>query len=291
MVSDRGQLLLVGAIVLGTVIVGVVFTLNSLQYTDAVARDDGARPVQHAERVEATVEHDLGRLVREVEASDPANLQRALERNVTTYANQARNMSLTGEGAYLDVSLNVSATEGTRATSASTHPFNAYVSPETVSTDTSDIERFTLDFASVDSGRSFVVSADNGTDQWRLRVTNDAGDPEYEIETWLPGDGRFSSPGPACRHVSPAATVDLVEGTAGTCSFVGIGALEPDFDVRFDQGHSNHARGTFEYRFVGTDRTTGSAASSSYPVVPAIDYRYRGSEISYNRTIRLEGSP
>ena len=71
MVNDRGQLLLIGALALGVIFIGTVYTLNSLQQTDAVVRSGTTDALDDAQRQETQVRRGLTELATRVADSSP----------------------------------------------------------------------------------------------------------------------------------------------------------------------------------------------------------------------------
>jgi len=60
--TERGQLLLIGAILIGLTIIGTVVMLNGMQYADAASTQSENRVLDDAERTEEMVERDMGQL-------------------------------------------------------------------------------------------------------------------------------------------------------------------------------------------------------------------------------------
>lgn len=305
MVNDRGQLLLIGALALGVIFIGTVYTLNSLQQTDAVVRSGTTDALDDAQRQETQVRRGLTELATRVADSSPTGLESALRENITLYRRHAQNMSLTGDGAYVNASLNLSASEGSEINQSSVDQFQSPAPPVnndwTLATGVNSTVTFRMNVTQVDgngtpAGSSRIIVENTSTgDTWTLYLTNPTADRvELNLSTPSP------SPTPTCTdpglNRTRGFTLDLVAGeasdSAGTsCEFEGFPShVDPGYEIRFENGQ--HARGTYSIHLLGTVETSNfnSSQVSPSPVVPAVDYQYRGGQLSYNRTIVLTGA-
>lgn len=305
MVNDRGQLLLIGALALGVIFIGTVYTLNSLQQTDAVVRSGTTDALDDAQRQETQVRRGLTELATRVADSSPTGLESALRENITLYRRHAQNMSLTGDGAYVNASLNLSASEGSEINQSSVDQFQSPAPPVnndwTLATGVNSTVTFWMNVTQVDgsgtpAGSSRIIVENTSTgDTWTLYLTNPTADRvELNLSTPSP------SPTPTCTdpglNRTRGFTLDLVAGeasdSAGTsCEFEGFPShVDPGYEIRFENGQ--HARGTYSIHLLGTVETSNfnSSQVSPSPVVPAVDYQYRGGQLSYNRTIVLTGA-
>ena len=305
MVNDRGQLLLIGALALGVIFIGTVYTLNSLQQTDAIVRSGTTDALDDAERQETQVKRGLTGLATRVADSSPTGLESALRENITLYRRHAQNMSLTGDGAYVNASLNLSASEGSEINQSSVGQFQSPAPPLnndwTLVTGVNSTVTFRMNVTQVDgsgtpAGSSRIVVENTSTgDTWTLYLTNPNADRvELNLSTpTSPSPTPVTCAGPDLNRTR-GFTLDLVAGeasdSAGTsCEFEGFPShVDPGYEVRFENGQ--HAHGTYSVHLLGNVETSNfNGQVSPSPVVPAVDYQYRGGQLSYNRTIVLTG--
>lgn len=297
MVDDRGQLLLVGAIIVAITIIGSVTLLNGLQYTDTAGTEGGSDALAETDRAEAVVFADLTNLVTQVEQSDPDDFDRALRANISTYNNYTQNMTVTRDGTYVNVSLN----ESTSVTQHRIGQTDAtqYRDPNGPSgnlwhviNNSTRMDEFWLNSTSIDGGAGppFVVRIENDSgDTWELRL--DARPPSNSALVVDPPN----DPPTECVRSDEQFNVSLYRGfartDAGNCSFPALpDELDEPYDVTYV--NPNRAEGTYTIVASGDLQTSNFDVEEQSILVPAIDYRYRSVEMAYNRTKRVppEGS-
>lgn len=285
MVRDRGQLLLIGAVLIGLTVIGTVVMLNGMQHADSVSGRGESQALDDAERAEEMVERDIGRMTDLILAKDPdpGNAADYVERDVSVYHNQTRNLTLDSGAGTVNVTFNKTATRGERVHQSTTQQF-ASSGPRVLATDVDYLRSFemTVDTFSTSApgpSNSVVVVAENDSDEWRAAVYVD-GSSNGKVMVTTP-----SGTAAPCDAGTEPITLYLVEGgnESGGCSFTGIReAIGTPESIRLEQ--SNDAEGTYRVLVDGTPQVS----SDDYPVRPGVTIRYRSPELSYNRTILVE---
>ncbi|MCU4799004.1 hypothetical protein OB920_01260 [Halobacteria archaeon HArc-gm2] len=286
--TDRGQLLLIGAVLIGLTILGTVVMLNGMQYADATGTQTEYRVLDDAERTEEMVERDVGRLTNQILAKnpDPGNAFTYVESNVTTYHNYTRNMTLDGSSGTVNVTYNDSVTrghQGYRIQQTTSQPF-APGTPHLVVDDVEYVRSFVLridSFSAPGRTNSFDVVARNATtgETWKLEAYEYPPTPAARV-TVTTADGSVTH----C-DTDAAPELDLVQGTneSGECSFPGVREdIGTPSSFRFEG--DDDVEGTYRALVEGNPRV----AADDYPVRPGVTVRYRSAELSYNRTILVE---
>lgn len=300
MVRNRGQLLLIGAVLIGLTIISTVVMLNGMQYADSAGARSQSQVLDDGERTEEMVERDLERLVVQVQKTDPSNPADALRENISVYDNSTRNMTVSRGGPTVNVTLNGSASRGKRFQYASTSNFKPSSSTGNdwdMATDVDHLRRFDVHvdgFNGVGASSAFVIVVDvDGGGEWRFRMFEESGSPPRDvvIETQPPGSGTWTT---RCSDEGPPVELNFLTGEAyysgpdTTCSFPSVGAVaSTPYTITFED--SQKAHGEFDVLVDGEDTPESNSASSDYPVIPAVDYQYRSTDIAYNRTIWIEG--
>jgi len=291
MVDDRGQLLLIGAILIAVVIVGVVVQLNSLQYTNALGSYSQTQSLDEAASAEATTEQDIEALVRAVRADDPANFEQALRRNLSTYHNYSRNMSAETGTSSVSVSLNESAS--VNKTELNSSNGLRYRSPETndknwtVARDVRSVERFWLNATGANNpNKDFTITITNASASWQLRLNSSAASNDFVVQTrnaTAPPSGWISH----CDE--DEANISIRTGTSqGTgCDFTSLTEdLTPPYEIEYSYGQ--WGEGSYNITVIGDVEESNFDNPTSQIYHPAVDYRYRSVGTAYNRTILAE---
>lgn len=292
MVRDRGQLLLIGAVLIGLTVIGTVVMLNGMQHADSVSGRSESQTLDDAERAEEMVERDVGRMTDLILAKNPGPGTAAdyVERDVGVYHNQTRNLTLDSGAGTVNVTFNDTVTRGERIQQSTTQQFAPGGSRD-LATDVDYLRGFemTVDTFSTSApgpSNSVVVVAENASgNEWRAAVYVD-GSSQAKVRVTTP-----SGTVAPCDAGTEPITLYLVEGgnESGGCSFTGIReAIGTPESIRLEQ--SNDAEGTYRVLVDGTPRVSGfpQVSSDDYPVRPGVTIRYRSPELSYNRTILVE---
>lgn len=204
--DDRGQLLLVGAIGLGVVLVVLAVVVNTAVFADVFAsRDDTLREARDAQQTVVAVEHGVAGLVSSVnEHNDTSHA--ALEANLTTDLAAWDRVLASQEarrGAVTAVSL-VETTDGTRVfqnttVNGSVRPFTneSGVSDWTLATGVSGVREARLNVttpASDADGETCATRSDcyamtvtnaSAGETWRLTVYVDSSDANPNVTVWV----------------------------------------------------------------------------------------------------------
>lgn len=309
MVRSRGQLLLIGAVLLGMTIVGTVVMLNGMQYTDSAGAQSQSQVLDDAERNEEMVVRDMELLVRQVDADMPFRYEEAVIANVSTYNNYTRNMTVTRGGALINVSVNESRSDGTRIHQpASGGPTNDNFQrtgsgPGTpndwsLASDVEKVAGFRVNTTKIDGGpmNAFTVRIENDTAGyvWEMKVYSQSA-MDYRLKTRYTDSGSLPLWGTTpveCASSDEEIDIRLVDGTAAKtnndCEFTSFtDRLTSPYDIKFKNG--NRAHGTYNIFITGSaSGNVDPGDTDDYVVNPAIDFQYRSTELAYNRTIQID---
>lgn len=300
--SDRrGQLLLVGAIGMGVLLVVLAVLLNTAVYSQTLAaQQDGYEDEREAMQFQNAAERALAEVlvrVNERNSSTHDELHANLESAVQEW-DAAANRHAALDGAAGTVSLEGTA-NGTKVVqdddfrnftdatgSAAWTPaenvsnlreFRMNVSREALH----DVENETC----AASGECFNVTIRNETNAWRLYVYTDDGEIRIENES---GDA-----GP-CSVVAESARIDVNAGTVGgeECEHLSFAGVAAPYAVEF--GNADRVRGEYELR---VDRRLSNDArfeDDGSPRIEPIVYAatasitYRTPDLAYETELRVE---
>ncbi|MBO4248151.1 hypothetical protein IL252_10030 [Halomicrobium sp. IBSBa] len=292
MVANRGQLLLIGAILFSVVVVGVVIQMNDLQYADSTASDSQTDAIDRAAQTEAETRAALGGLATRVRAgTDDSEFLEAFRKNVSTYQNYSYNMTATGGATYTNVTVNGAASINETVVTQSSGDYRKQTSPRRpdwdLVTDADRVSRFWLNESSVKTGgESFEVVVSNAAgDEWKLRLNGvpvaGPGPDDIDIVVETP-----SSTNSVCtKSDSSDIDLNLVTGT-GSCSFTSFtDVFDGPYTIKFNKGNRVDDGG-YEIGVVGGSVKAGNFVGTPDERIlyPGIDYQYRSPSIAYNRT-------
>lgn len=258
---DRGQLILVGALLLATVIFGLSFLLNSLLFTGVAGSEGSSASVAQIETANQEVQHGLRAMAvrvnhasRNVTADEVAT---ALESNVTAFSRLYGEAKAAAGSAMVTVTYdNATSTLGYRIVQSTDEDFtdlggttdwNPVLGPGTVPDNPeAGIGWFTanVDIGNTSSGVPFQVEAENGSgDELTLRLRRDGRNLSIE-SVYDPAGAPSTSRTVRCGAIRGRALVDLYSGTAytGTCEFTGVGTLAGPTSLRFEDGERIEGR-------------------------------------------------
>jgi len=291
--SDRGQLLLLGGLAIAIVFLTAIPLSNSLVVSESASTSETVGDIDGAAQREASVERGIRTLIN---ANDNRRLA-ALNRSVRNFTRYYTRVTAQQDGVYVNVTLNVTATEGTYADERlRSSPSSNYTRPDPsgpgdandwdFARDVDEIAIFNLTVTDSDGGsmNAFTVNVtgDSGSTNELRAVSNGSSTTEIEVRGT-----------PVCSGSS--VEVDLTEGTCeGVPSFQPItDGLDGPYTVRFENG--NRADGNYTFASDGEfpDSSWGATdpAYRTYGIQPAFDVRYVGPDTSYTRTIWLSGDP
>ncbi|AAV46188.1 unknown [Haloarcula marismortui ATCC 43049] len=289
--NERGQLLLIGGVAIAIVVFSTILFAHSLAVTDGITTTGSADTIERSADREASVERDLGRLAAETRGDDLDEFEARYENALQNYTETHNRVVGGSGGAYLNATLNESASNGTEVNQTSSSRFNR--PGGTGSNVDWDIARsvdravvFNLTVTRIPGvGQEFIVKVEGDSgDTWKMVVT-EPGNKEVAV---TPPSGSTTT----CSGAGDA-DVDLL---AGTCDIGGTPGTFPAFTETLDAPYTvsiekgNRARGTYRFaaigNFPGTSYDSGDTAP--YPVVPAVDLTYDTPSASYNRTVLVE---
>jgi|GEM_PF-1671722 len=299
--NERGQLLLIGGVAIAIVVFSTILFAHSLAVTDGITTTGSADTIERSADREASVERDLGRLAAETRGDDLDEFEARYENALQNYTETHNRVVGGSGGAYLNATLNESASLGNETSQISPgeidDPDGGPKPKEwVVAKNVTRIAVFNFTFTKGhDSGKPFniTVTGSNGN-WWALEVSlNGTGSPKNKTVTI-----RDSAPGsdiPVC--TSPNSGPDsqdlMVNLITGTCN-QGSGfktfsdVTKPPYTINVSKGQK--ADGTYRFAAIGTFPSTSydSGDTEPYPVIPAVDTTYDTPSASYNRTVLVE---
>ena len=290
--GDRGQLILVGAVVIAVALVGVVVVLNTVLFTENVVQDGATAAASDSLDVTLVVRDDLAPLV------DGTNYNE-------TYANEGELETALDESVHRYAAL-LGIAEAKRA-------------PATL---TVDVRNATIGYAIVHDNRSTSFLGDDGRRNWT--VARNA-DPRQYVLTVDPANGTSASDGfrlsvtdgsdrwnlttyrqdgnvsvrtngttvapSTCPDVTAGnLTIDLRSGTTtpGPCTFDYASGLVGPYDVSYVNG--DNATGTYSVVLNGTAATlpavNTTASVSPYRTFVAYEVEATFSYVTPDSTYR-----
>lgn len=255
--DDRGQMVLVGAVVIAVMILGLVMVSNSALYTENIdeggAAESGREGAAFASEAGASVQSLIIRVNHARPYPGKPTLAASVERNVSTYSDALAETHVDSRSTYVNVSVDPGASEwGRRVLQDEDAPF---AEPGTGDPD------WTATNAPAEVGWLVVnlnVSDLSAGSPLGIRLTNTTGS-YYEASFRRDASGRVVvqtnfSDAPAangttrCSPTRGRLLVDLMDGEVfgRDCSFNATGHLGPPrkYEVAFDGG--DNAEGRYE---------------------------------------------
>jgi hypothetical protein len=304
--GERGQLLLVGGIVLGVVVLGSVVLLNDMKFNDTIGSQGNQQALNDAERTRETLRTDLRELAVRVRAeTDHANFADAVEENVTRYGRYYSNMTFEDGIVYVNVTFSESASRDGRLLEQTTDGRFWFDASEnwTAATDAYflspfevGVEQFPDTTAPHDPNTTVRVTGAEGN-VWELRINRSSTDPVDGPAVVAVADGRRVG----VERTGPGVVVDVDEGTINGTDEPGFAFrryVTPPYTAEFENnpnGPGNafgkHARGTYR---IGTDSRYWSESHPDVDVLPAarpaVNVTYQRPELKYDTTIYLNST-
>ena len=315
--DERGQLLLIGAVVIALVVIGSVVLLNGMKYTDTVGTSGTDGAVADSDRTVGMVESDLEGLVKRV-GNDTSLLtfERELRENLTQLRRVYTGMTADRRSVYLNISVNGTASGGGILLNQSdqedfvgdggANEWNAV-------TDTTVVEPFDMtidDWPSATGVGSpsqevalYINATDDDGNLWSLKINDTREGPssytrkitvhnESGVQQVYTNDADdwFNDSGPYTIDVlNGRVTTNTTDSGPGLWTFAN-GVNEP-YDITFDNefpGGGQRAKG--KYRLAADGSGTGAPASETTPlqvINPAFDIYYHQPEVQYTQTVFL----
>jgi len=288
--SDRGQLLLLGGLAIAIVFLTAIPLSNSLVVSESASTSETVGDIDGAAQREASVERGIRTLIN---TSDNRRLA-ALNRSVRNFTRYYTRVTAQRDGVYVNVTLNATATEGNITEQRSDSDFkrpggSGDQNNWDLARNVGDIAIFNMTMESnTGSGRNLdiVVTGASGT-------TNK-----------IDADGPTSGPLTITRTYGSGPTDTICRGTTveldlvrGTCDGATSGSLDPittglDEPYRVEFKNGNSVTGIYTFASTGqfpSSSYSGSGQTSRYGVRPVFDVRYVGPDLSYSRTLVIDG--
>lgn len=288
--DDRGQLILVGAVVIAIALVGVVVVLNGVLYTENVANREPISSTTDARDAQTLVHGDIGSLVHRVNYDrrydSPSAVRTAVDDSVARYGaliglrlSRRTPASVTLEVTDETVGKGVEHDSGGNFTDARDDA-NWTVARN------ADVRRYVVwvnrSSLSSDPGAAFAITTTNGTADWTLAIYRNATDVVLRTNG-------STTPTSSCTVADERVRIDLRNGTAPGCSFTFAEGVGDGFEVRYRNG--TNASGNYSIVFNGTDATvpsnsvTTDSLDSPYRTYVVYDFgvrlRYATPELTY----------
>lgn len=244
--GERGQLILVGGVVVAFALVALVLLLNTVLFTENIATR-GVDPGVERAGDHATVARQAGRGVvgtlENVEYETWSAADQSVRANISNVSDQAQRIHLERYGAYVSINVTHTRRGSVLVQDDISRNFTNHTGAENwMLTNTSGIRNFTMTVnrsrtADVPQNQSFnmTVLGGNGT-TWTAYVN--ASDSSSNVRVSVPSR---TSP---CTSSAANATINWTDGTfENDCSFTFADGLDPPYEVHFN--NSDNATGTY----------------------------------------------
>lgn len=302
--TDRGQLIVIGAVALAILLVVIALSLNTalLGVVHVAQADSSLTQERGALAYQSSVDRGVAGILEHLD--DGATTYTAIEAAVTTeldawdavvadgYHREAVSTGVTVQdvtfistvihdevGPFADQS---GATNWTLAEDVSTiHAYEITIE-----------EAATFNVSDCTDADCFQLDIHDGTDEWSMAVR--AGDNE---SLWL------SFPGTQCQQLDTPVTIDVMAGTTSdpSCTFTPV-TEEVAGPYTVSYGYADGVEGTYQMTATGKlvedtiaddprYGTTGSPRIEATPAGATVDLRYRSPGLQYatETTVELEG--
>ena len=303
--NDRGQLMLVGAVVIAVSLLGLAVVLNSTIHTQNTNPGNTLEETREVEQQLQVIRTDISRLTDRLSQHNNQVDARELRTTLIFYSNRKAEQVVDQRPAYINISLNKSESDFDREVLRQNNPTRSIVS-RTDESDWTLVTNAALDestpFEAVikpqDDGSQPTRIVVEGNDDriWVLRVTQG---PSNTVKVVV----IYSNTTTATRTVpGHAAQLNITGGTVnGTQSFAFAPGLEAPYDVQVINGH--HATGTYtviadeasgiKNNNFYADTTDGQPYVSREVTTAVIDFEYVSDEVSAQSqiTIQIKESP
>ena len=303
--DDRAQVLLIGAVTIGVLLVGIALLVNAVVFTESAAATGTRTGVDDARQVEATVERDATGLMTANALEEGYVRQNAFESDLERYESLLNNATVEDRPAVVEVNVNNS-----RTTTAGLFTQNSTANlvdddgdeSWTFADDVTRVPVFQVNLTRVPVGPTerFVVRVENASGAyWELSAyRSPPASNEVHVET-----RSSSSPGwtEICTRPGPLSSsgdlkwtlnddfVDLDPCDRSTPFALGVSA---PYSLSFDQSAVTGQKAQGSYRIA----TDGSARPGNFDdpgdpnIVPtlyevSLDLTYRSTSLTYSTNV------
>lgn len=266
--SQRGQLILIGALTVALLVVGVTITINTVLFVENTATAEGAVVVNQAAEVTSELRDAVQSTTLQVnhQSRDHSytQLENYLESNVSKLESVMSQQYLQSRSLSVNVSIEET-TEGTRVVQTADSDFTE----NPISSGSPRIGWFVMNLnATEDTGGSFDAVVSNGSEDVTLRITRENASA-YEVESTVSSGGTTTT---TCRTRGNRLVLDVHRGASPTdlaCRFNGTGEIQNASTVEFTDG--DNAFGKYGIVTADSSVSSVSACPSSGPChTPAI---------------------
>jgi len=296
--DNRGQLLLVGAVVIAVSLLGLALVLNSTIYTQNTNPGATIEEMREVNQQLEVVRTDVTRIGERLTQRDGYVDIHELNATLAFYAEKKAEQIVNRRPAYLTVEFNESASDSERAALrqaehspivSKTNDRNWTLVTDTEFNDSTPFE-VTVEPQSTSRSTTFVVEGDDG-DRWRLSITEDPSDAVEVDVTYANGTTDSTSVS------GSSARVNVTGGTVnGTQRFAFAPGVDAPYDLRVENGH--RAIGTY---IIGVDESSnvetgnfhteprdGQPYVSQEVTTAVIQFQYVSDEMSAESRIRVQ---
>jgi hypothetical protein len=254
---SRGQLILIGALMLATVILGLSVLLNSILFTGAAGDTGAAAALEETGHVDYDVERGARQLVVRINHDErnrsAAEIGDAVDTNVGNFSQALAEARARSSSVAVSVDYdNSSSTFGRRIvqdhlagmTDGSGSPTWEPV-PDTTPPTRVGWFSLNVDVANV-SANPFTVTAENESGhEVRIRLQQTASGSELRVRSDATYPGAPAPVDVTCDPERGRVLLDLYSGRVFTsdCTFTGIGSLDRPSSITFERG--NRLRGKY----------------------------------------------
>ena len=275
--NRRGQLLLVGAVVLAIVIVVLSLVVNTVLFTQNTNAEGVSAQVENVEEFEfetgKTTRSILLRVNHAAHERNVTALQEHVSQSIRNYSDALERSTATSGTAYANASDWLTIRNGTRLIQPDDRDFNS-----TNSTDPDPENWEPISAGNETDIGWYLLNVDLrnvSAQQAQINITGDSEYLEYSMNRSENGNGNNLSVAVSnastawgtvnCTTTGGRVLVDLVDGDAslGQCSFPGIeDTLEPPYDVEIENG--DRIYGTYSI-VTGTEWDAHPWTTSTFP--------------------------
>jgi hypothetical protein len=281
--KNRGQLLLLGGLAMAIVFLAVIPLSNSLVVTESAATSETVREIDRTANRQANIERDIRTLANRTDAVNNTDAFNASLQNYSLYRTQVSGQR---SGVYVNASVNADASEreidNSETFDQGAGPGNSGMDVVNGST---SISEFDITIADLNGGTNnpftAIISNSSGA-EWQIRAVPSGTD--IAVEYNLSGDDTWTS---AC-GAEPQHRIDIQSGACdnGDTFPTYSDDISGPYNISYIYGNKL-ADGSYN---LTADGDFIDAAPDGLGV-PYVDVVYNGPDVSYTRTISIDGEP